>query len=437
MRIIEIVKKLYPFDYSVAGEGNELAIRKFKNFLNFKIHSFSTSKYLNGWKIPVAQKVNNATIYSGKNKILDKKNSVFHTISQTISFKGELSGKDLAKKLTYSKLCPDAIPYNWTGLYRPNQKTWGFSVKKKLYDKIRLSKKRYSIDVNVKNQNYPMRVLDYEIKGKSKQTIIINAHNCHKFQANDDISGCAVGIKIFEYLKKNRNLNYSYRLLIAPELFGPLFWLKKFNKSKSNFIGAILLKAVGNRNKLKLQSTFNTNTFLDKATELAIKKTGVAYKKGNFRTIYGNDETVFEAPGYNIPSLSITRYPFKEYHTSADTPSILSEKNLNNTFEIVKNTISIIENNYFVSNNHTGLICLSNKKYDLYKPAYSPGISNDKYTKLEGKWNLLMNCLPMEAEKKISILDLAYNYDLDFFDLYNYLLKWRNKKLLKFKKIKY
>ena len=62
-----------------------------------------------------------------------------------------------------------------------------------------------------------MRVLDYEIKGKSKQTIIINAHNCHKFQANDDISGCAVGIKIFEYLKKNRNLNYSYRLLIAPD----------------------------------------------------------------------------------------------------------------------------------------------------------------------------------------------------------------------------
>ena len=77
MRIIEIVKKLYPFDYSVAGEGNELAIRKFKNFLNFKIHSFSTSKYLNGWKIPVAQKVNNATIYSGKNKILDKKIQFF------------------------------------------------------------------------------------------------------------------------------------------------------------------------------------------------------------------------------------------------------------------------------------------------------------------------------------------------------------------------
>ena len=61
MRIIEIVKKLYPFDYSVAGEGNELAIRKFKNFLNFKIHSFSL-KIFKWLKIPVAQKVNNATI---------------------------------------------------------------------------------------------------------------------------------------------------------------------------------------------------------------------------------------------------------------------------------------------------------------------------------------------------------------------------------------
>ena len=282
-----------------------------------------------------------------------------------------------------------------------------------------------------------MRVLDFELKGKSKKTIIINAHNCHKFQANDDISGCAVGIKIFQFLKKQKKLNYSYRLLIAPELFGPLFWLKKLNKSKNKFIGAILLKAVGNKNKLKLQQSFNSNTFLDKATEIAIKKSGAIYEKGGFRTIYGNDETVFEAPGYKIPSITITRFPFKEYHTSADTPSIVSEQNLKNAFEIIKNTISIIENNYIIKNNHKGLICLSNKKYDLYKPAYSPGINNDKYSELERKWNLLMNCLPMEAEKNISILNLAHKYDLDFFELYNYLIKWKNKKLINFNKIQY
>ena len=120
MRIIEIVKKLYPFDYSVAGEGNELAIRKFKNFLNFKIHSFSTSKYLNGWKIPVAQKVNNATIYSGKNKILDKI-QFFIQFLRLFHLRVNCRGR-IAKKTHLFKVMSDAIPYNWTGLYRPNQK---------------------------------------------------------------------------------------------------------------------------------------------------------------------------------------------------------------------------------------------------------------------------------------------------------------------------
>ena len=32
-----------------------------------------------------------------------------------------------------------------------------------------------------------------------------------------------------------------------------------------------------------------------------------------------------------------------------------------------------------------------------------------------------MNCLPMEAEKGSSILDLSIKYKLDFFELYEYL----------------
>ena len=52
------------------------------------------------------------------------------------------------------------------------------------------------------------------------------------------------------------------------------------------------------------------------------------FKIGKFREIYGNDETVFNSPGYNIPTISITRYPFKEYHTNKDTPETLNEKKL-------------------------------------------------------------------------------------------------------------
>ena len=52
MNIKKIVEKLYPFDYSIAGKGNDLAIKEFKKFLPFKVYSFTTGKSINGWKIP-------------------------------------------------------------------------------------------------------------------------------------------------------------------------------------------------------------------------------------------------------------------------------------------------------------------------------------------------------------------------------------------------
>ena len=38
----------------------------------------------------------------------------------------------------------------------------------------------------------------------------------------------------------------------------------------------------------------------------------------------------------------------------------------------------------------------------------------------------------MEAEKGSGILDLSIKYELDFFELYEYLALWKNKKLIKF-----
>jgi aminopeptidase-like protein len=52
MKLINIIKKLYPFDYSIAGQGNDIAIKEFMKLLQFKIHSFKSGLKHNGWKIP-------------------------------------------------------------------------------------------------------------------------------------------------------------------------------------------------------------------------------------------------------------------------------------------------------------------------------------------------------------------------------------------------
>ena len=58
----------------------------------------------------------------------------------------------------------------------------------------------------------------FTVHGQSPTAFIYNTHNCHPFQANDDISGVAVLIRLFQELA-GREIQSTYTLLIGPELF--------------------------------------------------------------------------------------------------------------------------------------------------------------------------------------------------------------------------
>jgi aminopeptidase-like protein len=434
MKIISIVKKIFPYNYSITGPENNMALKQFLYFLPFKIHSFRSSKELNGWKIPKAWKVIKANLKYNDKLIYDGKSSPFGVPTHSNSFSKTVDYKELIKHIYYSETLKKAIPYNWTGLYRKNtKKSWGFCMTKEKF--LNLKKGKYYVDILTKQKNATMKVLEYTLRGKSNKTIIINAHNCHPYQANDDISGCAVGIKIFKRLQQLKNRKFTYKLLIAPELTGPVFWLNKQKKNAKNIKYAILLKSVGNKNQIKLQKSYKGNTDLDSFAEEIINKKFKKTRVGNFREIYGNDETVFDSPGYNIPSISITRYPFKEYHTNFDLPKILSEERLqeieNYVIDIIKRLELYEKKNLKLRVNFKGLISLSNPKYNLYLKAKAPGIDKIKYKEKKRKWNLLMNCLPNDIENSLSIREIAKKYKLPNKEVLNYCNKWIERDLLK------
>lgn len=430
MKIKEIIKRLYPFDYSISGKGNDLALKEFKKFLPFEIHSFDTGKVLNGWKIPHSWELIKGIIEDGSRIIFDAKKKKFGVPVQSASFSGFVNFKELKKRIFVSKKLKNATPYNWSGLYRFKKPSWGFCMSTKELKKIK--KKRYKIHIETKIKKSKMRVLEYTLKGKNKDTIIINAHNCHPFQANDDISGCAVGIRLFQELRKIKKRKFTYTLLIAPELYGPIFWLKKLKKKKiENLKYSILLKSVGNNNIIKLQHSVKKNTEIDDLALRAIKKSKEKFKSGNFRTIYGNDEIVFDSPGYNISTITLTRSTFPEYHTDLDTPKITSEYKLSKTLSILKSIINNLEKKVRFKNNYEGVIALSNSKYNLYLNAESPGIDKEKFTKSQRNWNLLMNNLPSLLERKMSVDQIAQNYKLPYSQVLNYCGRWQKKNLIK------
>ena len=44
-----------------------------------------------------------------------------------------------------------------------------------------------------------------------------------------------------------------------------------------------------------------------------------------------------------------------------------------------------------------------------------------------------MNSLPMECINGTSVVELSLKYRINFFELLDYINKWKNKKLIKFK----
>ena len=424
-----IIKKLFPFDYSICGKGNDDAIKVFNKYLNFKVHSFDSGKSINGWTIPHSWSLKKGVILNQNHKVIfNAKDKNFGVPVLSRSFKGKILLKKLKKKIFFSKY-KNFTPYNWTNLYRKNFIDWGFCMSKREFNKLK--DKFYFIDLVTKTKKSKMKVLEYTLKGKNRETIVINAHNCHPYQANDDLSGCAVGIQLFKNLRKIKNRKFTYKLLIAPEIFGPLFWLKKIGNNKKYLKYCILLKSIGNNNIIKLQHSSNHKSQIDIIALEELKKLNYNFVKGNFREVYGNDEIVFDAPGYEIKTISLTRFPFKEYHTDGDKPDKLSEKKLQDVLKLLQNIINNFEKETRYKCNFNGTISLSNKKYDLYKRAVAPGIDKNKYSLKSKKWNILMNNLPNFLDNFYSVEQISKIYGLPRNEVLKYCLKWKNKNLLK------
>ena len=431
--IKDIAKKLYPFNYSVVGEDSKAALDIFLQFADFTLHEFDSGSELRGWVIPPGWKPLTATVSYKGSLIYDcLKSSPLGCAYLSPSFQGTVSKADLLSHCAWRDDLPGATVYDWTRLYRiGEQAKWGLSIPSEILKKF----PDEDLDVHIETLRYTsqMTVLDYKIQGQTNEEIIINAHNCHPFQANDDISGCAVALALFIYRLSKSNNYYTYRLLIAPELFGPMFWLEKLSLSNTTIKSSILLKSVGNDSHIKIQNSFTGDADIDRVAKSAVLSSCYANVCQSFpyRSYYGNDESVFEAPGIEIPTVTLTRYPFSEYHTDFDTPDRLSAKNLMETYEILERMISIIESNKCASYVQPGLFCLSNPKYNLYRKAPEPGISHEGNSRNEKTWNLLMNCLSRELDSGMSVLDISLKYEIDYEPLLDYILEWQAKGLVK------
>jgi len=433
--ILKLAKDLCNFSTGVVSDGNEELFKRIEKEISLNYVKVKSGTKFNGWEVPNNWRVKKAKIFKNNKLIFDATSNELGVARYSKSFKGSLQLEDLKKHLVTQPNLPNAFVFHCAWQYRPWDADWAVSMPHKIFKK--LTKGTYFVDIETEYSPGEMLIAHSNIKGKSNKTILFNSNNCHPKMANDGFAGTAVLIKLFQWLKKRKNF-YSYKLIIAPEHLGSIFYLSKLRRRElDNFICGIFEEMPGNKAPAKITKTFLGNHIIDKAFKNIFCTKYKDSKIVEWRKGAGNDETVWESPGFEIPFVELTRCenqfaPFKHYHTNEDNVTNLYYEKVNEFLEILQDVIHILENDQKIIRRFDGLICLSNPKFNLYKERLDPAIEKNLDDDSE-KWGHLLDCLLRYFDGDMSILDIANKHELDFFNLHKYILDFKKKNLVKLK----
>jgi aminopeptidase-like protein len=429
--MLELIRLLHPHAMAPVSSGADVVAELLCQHLPFTVHAYPSGAEHNGWIVPQKWEVKQALLYREGELVFDGRSSLLGVFGYSRSFQGELTWEELRPHLSSRPDFPEVCGYHCDLYYKPHLADWGFSIPHRLYE--RLGAGRYQVDLQTEFSDGEMKVLDYFLAGESPLTLAFNAHNCHPVQSNDDLAGIAVGIEVMRALAERDRRRYSYRLVIAPEHFGTVFYLAGLSREeRARFVGCTFLEMLGNDNRLLLQRSFSGDSWLDWAAEHVLRHHASDVQVSDFRTSVGNDETVWDAAGYEIPTVSLSRWPFPQYHTEYDNPEHIHPQRLEEAVQVVLAYIDILETNCTVERQFEGLVALSNPKYGLYKPMWDPSKGLNPYTAQQVAWNRFMNYVPRYFDGRISILEMAERHGLPYRAVYDYLCAFKAKGLVRF-----
>jgi hypothetical protein len=256
---------------------------------------------------------------------------------------------------------------------------------------------------------------------------VVNANLDHPGVANDGLAGVVVGMELFRRLSR-RTRRFTYRLVLNQGIIGPEYYLGFMpHDERARIREVICLWMLGSRTQMALQESRGARSLSERAIGRALEELGVSYRRGAFGKIMINDEYVWES--YGIPTTSINRFPYPEYHSSRDTAENISRECLEEAVAVLERACTWLDEVPLVERLFEGTVCLSNPRYDLYA---DPGqvafgdIPDDERRCLRHLQDLISSLtrpapLPQLAEESGLQEEVARGY----------LAKWQDKGLIR------
>jgi len=425
----ELIDDLYLTNRALVSDDYDDALAYVdRHELDLKVREYpSGTEVWDSWIVPQKWTVEHAYVETDDgDRILSYDDHPLHLFAYSESFEGWVEREELLDHIRTHPKMEDAIPYHFRLSYRPWDSDWGFCATQNFADS--LTQDEYYVSISTTFNDGQMKVGEHHLEGNRDETILLLAHLDHIGLANDDLSGVAVGIEMMQRLRERSDLEYSYRLLLLPEIIGSAAYLDDEDVDADLFEYGIFLETLGNDNRLLLQNTFTEDTKLDRIAERLLTTRYDEYEIKGFRDDAGDDELIFEGPGYEVPTVSISRYPYEEYHTHFDDMSIIYEDRLEDSVDYVLNVVDVFERDFTPVRTFEGVPSLANPKYDLYIDPGQPGISESPMASENVRD--FRDRVFRYLDGDHSVFGIADQFDLEFEFVYNYLEQFQKKGLI-------
>ncbi|WP_246163577.1 DUF4910 domain-containing protein [Oryzomonas sagensis] len=422
--MMEILHDLTPLNRVICSSDYDRTIEYLRKILPFRVIEYHADEEYNGWVIPPKWDVKEAKILKDGQVIYDGKWHALAVISLSQRFHGKVGLQELKRHLHYDHRYDDSITFHFRQLFRSWQREWGFCVPKTFYDG--LQEGEYEVVIETEESQGSLKMLEFTHRGELGETFTFCANLDHPGVANDGLAGVVAGIELFRRLA-GKNTKFTYKLVLAQGIMGTEYYLGKQDKNeRGRILECACLWMLGSQTGLALQESRGADSNLEQAMAAVMGGQGIPYRRGAFESIIINDEYIWEA--YGIPSCSLSRMPYPEYHSSRDNCSLMSEACLEEAVGVLEKTVELLEASSLVYKTFEGNICLSNPRYDLYidlgQVAFGDAPSDERR-----KMRLLMDLIPT-LQRPVTTKSLADRVGLEEACVSDYLSRWAAKGLL-------
>jgi aminopeptidase-like protein len=373
--VMRLMEAITPLSRTLVHPDNDKALGLIGDCLpGVRVEGYPSGKNVWTWRIPNEWQLRESRIEDAATGELlwDGCSHPLATVNYSLPVERILSAEELAPHLHSSQVRPEAIPF----VFRFYNRDWGFCLPAKAKDAV-LARKRLRVLIRTHERAGMLKAGALTIPGQSDREFILCTNICHPGIANDSISGAVAAVAIAHHLMDRGKTRYTYRVLWFPETIGSVAYFAHHEDVLKRAIGGLFIEMLGNRNTLCLQHTRARDTYWDKVALGALRDSGLQFREADFIQSAANDEKVMDSPGVGIPTLSLTRYPYPEYHTSDDNAALIDRAQMKEAIELVCLFIDRIEDDYVPIYRARGPVCLS--EHGLYPDWYREPSLKDRW----------------------------------------------------------